>query len=168
MAEYRNKTTGEVKTQGAWRAEYPNTSFPRTWGKDTLEFLNIEAVLETPKPTAGQYQTVRRDGVVQDAKGNWVQAWAVVDMFSDYTDDDGVLHTKIEQEQTYQARLDDEAANSVRSQRDNLLLQSDWTQVADAPVDAGLWATYRQTLRDITTNANFPYLTEDDWPTPPA
>jgi len=97
MAEYRNKTTGEVKTQGAWRAEYPNTSFPRTWGKDTLEFLDIEAVLETPKPTAGQYQTVRRDGVVQDAKGNWVQAWAVVDMFSDYTDEGGVLHTKAEQ-----------------------------------------------------------------------
>jgi hypothetical protein len=42
----------------------------------------------------------------------------------------------------------------IRAERNRLLVASDWTQVADAPVDAAAWATYRQALRDITTQAN--------------
>ena len=41
------------------------------------------------------------------------------------------------------------AWDAVRAERDRLLAASDWTQVADAPVDAEAWATYRQTLLDI-------------------
>ena len=37
----------------------------------------------------------------------------------------------------------------MRIHRDRLLNESDWTQVADAPVDRQAWATYRQTLRDF-------------------
>lgn len=37
----------------------------------------------------------------------------------------------------------------MRNHRDRLLKESDWTQVADAPVDQEAWATYRQTLRDF-------------------
>ncbi len=37
----------------------------------------------------------------------------------------------------------------MRIQRDRLLAESDWTQVADAPVDRQEWATYRQALRDL-------------------
>lgn len=58
-------------------------------------------------------------------------------------------------------------ASAVRSERNALLSNSDWTQVADAPVNITLWATYRQALRDITSNINFPYLTDADWPTEP-
>ena len=29
------------------------------------------------------------------------------------------------------------------------LVRTDWTQVADAPVDKAAWATYRQALRDL-------------------
>lgn len=47
-------------------------------------------------------------------------------------------------------------SSSVRATRNNLLSQSDWTQVADAPVDKAAWATYRQALRDITGQAGFP------------
>lgn len=39
----------------------------------------------------------------------------------------------------------------MRLHRDRLLKESDWTQVADAPVDQQAWATYRQTLRDFPT-----------------
>ena len=59
----------------------------------------------------------------------------------------------------------DESSN--RSTRDSLLSDSDWTQVADAPVDATAWATYRQALRDITAHANWPHLDEFDWPAKP-
>jgi hypothetical protein len=37
----------------------------------------------------------------------------------------------------------------VRLWRDVQLARTDWTQVADAPVDASSWATYRQALRDL-------------------
>jgi hypothetical protein len=42
----------------------------------------------------------------------------------------------------------------IRAERNRLLVDSDWTQLPDAPVDAAVWATYRQALRDITTQAN--------------
>jgi hypothetical protein len=42
----------------------------------------------------------------------------------------------------------------VRVERNKLLVESDWTQLPDAPVDAAAWATYRQALRDITDQAN--------------
>ena len=63
--------------------------------------------------------------------------------------------------------LADMQAKEVRQVRNLLLSESDWTQVPDSPVDSTAWATYRQALRDITAHANFPYLTEADWPTKP-
>jgi len=44
--------------------------------------------------------------------------------------------------------------NVIRAERNKLLVASDWTQLPDAPVDAAAWATYRQALRDVTTQAN--------------
>jgi hypothetical protein len=37
----------------------------------------------------------------------------------------------------------------IRVRRNSLLAASDWTQVADAPVDKAAWAAYRQALRDF-------------------
>ena len=54
----------------------------------------------------------------------------------------------------------------ARSHRDALLAASDWTQVADAPVDQAAWATYRQELRDITAQDGFPESI--DWPAAPS
>lgn len=42
----------------------------------------------------------------------------------------------------------------IRAERNKLLVESDWTQLPDAPVDAAAWATYRQALRDVTDQAN--------------
>ena len=44
--------------------------------------------------------------------------------------------------------------NVIRAERNKLLAESDWTQLPDASADAAAWATYRQALRDITTQAN--------------
>ena len=56
-------------------------------------------------------------------------------------------------------------AAQVRAARDAALTASDWTQVADAPVDQAAWSTYRQALRDVPQQAGFP----DDvaWPDKP-
>jgi hypothetical protein len=56
-------------------------------------------------------------------------------------------------------------ANEVRYRRNMLLTQSDWTQLADAPVDNLAWAVYRQSLRDITLQAGFPFTV--DFPVAP-
>jgi hypothetical protein len=64
-----------------------------------------------------------------------------------------------------QAQKDAEQAKSVREQRNTKLTESDWTQVADAPVDKSVWATYRQALRDVTSQSGFPWTI--DWPTQP-
>jgi hypothetical protein len=57
------------------------------------------------------------------------------------------------------------AAANVRNQRNQLLNESDWTQIADAPVNKAVWDTYRQALRDISLQAGFPMLV--NWPTKP-
>jgi hypothetical protein len=53
----------------------------------------------------------------------------------------------------------------VRYERDEKLANSDWTQVADAPVNQAAWATYRQALRDIPLQAGFPWNVT--WPESP-
>ena len=56
-------------------------------------------------------------------------------------------------------------ADVVRSDRDLLLAASDWTQVADAPVDQAAWAEYRHALRDVPEQEGFPENVV--WPTKP-
>lgn len=50
----------------------------------------------------------------------------------------------------------DPTEDQVRAQRDALLVESDWTQLKDAPVDQVAWAAYRQALRDIPSQNGFP------------
>ena len=165
MGEYRHTTTHEVKTQGQWRKHYSNVSLPRAWTAATLDGLNLEAVLEAPKPTAGQYETVARNGVTRDANGNWVTAWEVRDMFADTTED-GVTTTKSEHETAYQASLDAKVAEGNRTKRDGLLAGTDWMALSDVTMTADM-TTYRQALRDITSHVNWPNLDEADWPVKP-
>ena len=108
---------------------------------------------------------LRRNGVVQDALNNWVEAWEVADMFSDTTED-GVTTTKAEHEAAYQAQLDSSAAERNRSERDRLIGETDWWASSDLTMTAEQTA-YRQALRDITSHANWPHLDEADWPTKP-
>ena len=53
----------------------------------------------------------------------------------------------------------------VRTERNKLLQESDWTQLSDVVVDKEAWSAYRKQLRDITKSFSSP--TEVVWPTPP-
>ena len=165
MAEYRHTTTGEVKTQGQWRSHYSNVSLPRTWKTATLAGLSLEAVLASPAATTTAYQRSARDGVVQDANGNWVEKYVARDMFADTTED-GVTTTKAQHETAYQAGLDAKVAESNRTKRDGLLAATDYFALTDVTMDAAM-TTYRQALRDITAHEDWPILADDDWPTKP-
>jgi len=165
MSEYRNRTTSAVKTQGEIRRSMPNTSLPRVWDAATCDFLGVDPVLAAPQPApSGEYKVVVRDGVTQDGNGNWVQAYVERDMFADYTDEDGTVHTKAEQEAAYTARKDADAATAVRAERDKLLSETDWMGMSDVTMPAE-WATYRQALRDVPSQAGFPYNVT--WPDAP-
>jgi len=56
-------------------------------------------------------------------------------------------------------------AQAARLKRNALLAESDWTQLADAPVDNLAWAVYRQNLRDVPNQPGFPVTII--WPTQP-
>ena len=161
MSEYRNRTTGEVKTQGQWRAANPNMSLPRVWNDSVLDALNLDPVFKSPAATTTAYQVSVRDGVEQDANGNWVEKYVARDMFED--DDDG---TKAEKEAAYQQELDDAVAATNRATRNTLLAETDMYGLSDMTMTAEM-TTYRQALRDLPTHANWPNLADDDWPTKP-
>ena len=169
MSEYRNRTTGAVNTQGEIRRSMPNTSLPRVWTASICDSLGIDPVLAAPAPTpSGEYKSVGRNGVVQDANGNWVQAYVERDMFADYVDDDGVTVTKASQEEAYTATKNAEAALAVRNTRDGLIASCDWMAIKafeGGTTVATEWATYRQALRDVSAQAGFP--NDITWPTQP-
>jgi hypothetical protein len=58
------------------------------------------------------------------------------------------------------------AWNELRKGRLNLLIDSDWTQVPDAPVNTSDWASYRQQLRDLPANTTDPRNVI--WPSQPS
>ncbi len=166
MSEYRERTTGEVKSQGEWRAAFPNMSLPRVWTSNVCDAMNIDPVLASPAATTSAYQTSARDGVEQNANGDWVEKYVAKDMFADTTDEDGVKTTKAQHEAAYQSTLDANTATSNRATRDAKLAETDWHGMSDVTMSSEM-TTYRQALRDITTHENWPNLEDADWPTAP-
>ena len=72
--EYRLQSNGEIKTKEELIAANANTSFPKVWNDEVYEFLGVDVVFETSKPsTSGAYKTVVRNGVEQNSKDQWVQ-----------------------------------------------------------------------------------------------
>lgn len=62
---------------------------------------------------------------------------------------------------------DEEVAAQVRMERNNLLRETDWTQLADVPqATKDLWDDYRQALRDVPQQEGFPH--EIVWPEKPS
>jgi len=50
----------------------------------------------------------------------------------------------------------------IRKTRNQLLLESDWTQASDSPLTDSKkteWATYRQSLRDVPSSLNLSSIT---------
>lgn len=135
------------------------------WNSNVLESLNLDAILTSPAASTSQYQTSVRDGVEQNAKGNWVEKYVAQDMFTDTTVD-GVTTTKSQHEAAYQAILDTETATKNRESRNTFLLETDFYALSDVTMSSDM-ATYRSALRNITSHSNWPNLESGDWPTKP-
>ena len=84
-----------------------------------------------------------------------------------FTVSNGIVERKLESDKT--AYNNAMQLRSIRGQRDELLLASDYTQIPDVPESSfagtrAQWATYRQALRDFTDTVD---LTNIVWPTEP-
>ena len=78
-------------------------------------------------------------------ESNWIQS------------DTAAIGDTYENGQFSKPSVDVEGQKSyVRALRNARLLETDWTQLADSQVDKAVWATYRQALRDMTTQDGFP------------
>lgn len=147
--QVRIRQTGAVMYEAELRQWAKDNNGP-SWGQTTeevLEALGADVVFEGPQAQPTRYQFAFADGVEQ-IDGKWFTKYSVTNM-----DVDAITAKDVEQ------------AASVRTQRGAKLKDSDWTQVADAPVDQAAWAVYRQALRDITGQEGFPWTI--DWPIAP-
>jgi len=165
MSEYRVRATGEVKSQGQVRLDNKNMSLPRVWTANVCDALGVDPVLAAPAPEpSAAYKSVVRNGAVQDAKGNWVQAWVEREMFTEYTEENGDVQTVEAQKTAYDTRKSNELAASERAKRTALLMETDHYALADVTMTDAM-KTYRQALRDVPQQTDFPNTIT--WPEKP-
>jgi len=158
----RLRATGAVMLEGEFRA-YQQANGGPTWDRTTdevLEALGADPVFEGPQASGGTVYQFSMPSGVEQIDGKWYTKHILGPVFTNTED-----ATAAEQEAAYKAQKDAEQAKAMRQQRTEKLKDTDWTQVADAPVDKAAWAAYRQELRDITAQAGFPWNVT--WPTQP-
>jgi hypothetical protein len=148
--EIRIRATGQVMLEDElrrWSRDNGGPSWDRTTD-EVLEALGADVVFEGPQAQPTRYQVAFRDGVEQ-VDGRWFTKYSVADL-----DDEA------------KAAKDAEQAKAVRADRNQKLGQTDWTQGKDiADNISTAWATYRQALRDVPSQAGFPWTVQ--WPTQP-
>jgi hypothetical protein len=159
--QVRIQSTGQVMYEAEFRA-YTKANGGPSWETTTpevLEALGADVVLEGAQATGGTHYQYSQASGVEQIDGKWYTKYVLGPVFTDGET------TAAEQEAAYKSTKDAEQAKSVRQTRSDKLADSDWTQVADAPVDKTVWATYRQALRDITAQSGFPWSVT--WPDAP-
>lgn len=134
------QTIGEYQ----FRLLHPDTSFPAELADSILTDFGHATLTYPAAPTAAQGKKIV-DGGVEQIDGKWFAKYVEVDLSQDEIAD---------------------FAAAVRADRNQRLAQSDWTQVADVPVNKAAWAAYRQDLRDVTLQPGFPFNV--NWPVAPA
>lgn len=130
------------------RKDNPNTSFPKNLPTERLTEWGVYPVAAVNVPQVVYTQNVIEGDPVQ-LNGAWTQNWVVTDATTEEI-----------------AQREADAWSNLRSTRNAKLSDTDWTQVADAPVDQAAWATYRQALRDLPANTADPF--NPVWPVEPA
>jgi len=136
---------------GALRRDNRNTSFPRNPSEEMLATWNVFPVKDRPAPEFDPATENCNQVNPTLENGEWVMTWQVSPASAEEIAE----------------RLEQKSAE-VRQQRNQLLTESDWTQLADSPLDAdtkSAWALYRETLRQVPEQSGFPWNIV--WPTKP-
>jgi len=133
---------------------------------EVLEALGADVVLEGAQATGGTVYQYSQASGVEEIGGKWYTKYVLGPIFTGRaaTETEPAM-TAAEQEAAYKATKDAEQATNVRNSRTEKLKDSDWTQLADSTVDKAAWATYRTAVRDVPTQAGFPWTVT--WPEAP-
>ena len=162
--QIRIRETGAVMYEAEFRA-YTKANGGPSWETTTtevLESLGADVVFEGPQASGGTvYQYSQASGVEQ-VDGKWYTKHILGPVFIDGET------TAAEQEAAYKATKDAEQASAVRQSRDDKLKETDWIVIKNLELNAnipGAWEVYRQALRDVPTQAGFPWTIT--WPVEP-
>lgn len=132
-------------TVGDYRELFANTSFPPSGPSD--EFLTANNAKKVNAFKAHDRLTQKLVSCAPYDDGSFVSIVQVESLSAE----------------EIQAAKDSAMAN-IRGQRNQLLKDSDWTQIADCTIPKKAeWTTYRQTLRDLPSTITEP-RTFTDWP----
>ncbi len=85
-----------------------------------------------------------------------------------FTDEENAAWDSLRTSEEYLAKELETRGNDVRVDRDAKLVESDWTVLTDSPLTTAkktAWKTYRQALRDISSQEGFP--DNITWPSQP-
>lgn len=135
-------------TIGDLRKDNPQCSFPRNITQDVLDQFGVVPVQAVTRPVLTDPAQEVIEIMPENRDGTWYQVYDVITL------DPAAFAEKKASEEAF-----------MRSARNQKLAESDWTQVADAPVDKTAWATYRQALREVPQQAGFPWNVV--WPAKP-
>ena len=128
------------------REAYPNVSLPENLTDESLIEWDMYVVQPTPIPV--DYTKNITEGTPTLIDGIYYKSWAQTDATTE--------------EISYRVENQWEA---IRIQRNELLTECDWTQLADIPSETKeAWTIYRQALRNITSQTNPFSIT---WPVKP-
>lgn len=134
-----------------FKRDFANVSFPASISNEILSSFDVFPVSESQKPETDRFAYAVKRSIPDQVDGVWTVLWDVV--------------------QKTQEQLDEETerqSDIVRDSRNGKLSSCDWTQIPDAPLTVEqrqAWQTYRQALRDITTQDGFPWNVV--WPSRP-
>jgi len=131
------------------KLENVNVSFPKEISNEILSEFNTYKVIPSPIDDS-DYTKNYEEGTPTQSGSVYVQNWLITSASAE----------EITERENIQW-------DEVRSERNRLLTQCDWTQMSDTPISGSKlteWQTYRQSLRDITTQSN-PF--EIIWPSKP-
>lgn len=132
--------------------DYPNTSFPEInilyQNDELLKDFNVFRVIDQPIPEYNKTTQAYIEIEPQLINSLWCRQWLIKEL-----SDSEKLEIRRNEEQT------------VISQRNALLASSDWTQLSDVSIDKEAWAFYRQQLRDISDQPEYPFNVQ--WPSAP-
>ena len=136
----RMRATGQVMYDNEFRTAHPNTSFPPVLTVEILNDFGADPVLQGPQAQPTRYQVSYSDGV-EEINGQWFTKYSVADM-----------------DEEAKKSVDDRQADSVRTERNKKLADSDWTQGKDIADELSTkYAVYRQALRDVPSQDGFPW-----------
>ena len=156
-------------TIGQFRRDNPHTSFPKNIPDSMLRRNLVHPVVELGKP---HHDPLVQDLVMDEMPHREILWYRTeedaTDPITDEADHDQVgkpIHgNRWMIGYTVVNKPQDQAEDAVRNQRNRLLQETDWMALSDNTMTQE-WSTYRQALRDLTTQEGFPYSVE--WPTKP-